>query len=148
LGDNSNDNNNNNIEALEALGLESGENFLKSYLERFYAAFGVPQESLWIWYRDTKNIDVAAAATFYEVLRSFRRRLFHTPDGYLGLGPPELLPGDLVCVLCGCSIPLLLRRVDSHYTLVGHCFVLGLMDGEAAQRVKEARAEIQCFEIH
>jgi hypothetical protein len=61
--------------------------------------------------------------------------------------PPGILSGDLVCVLSGCYLPLLLRRPDSHYVLVGHCFVLGLMDGEGVERINDGKAGIQRFEI-
>jgi len=40
--------------------------------------------------------------------------------------------GDLVCVVLGCSHPLIFRlHRPGHFTLVGPCFVYGLMDGEA-----------------
>ena len=60
-----------------------------------------------------------------------RRRFFVTANCYMGLGPTITEKGDLVCVLYGCPVPMVLWRVDSGYLLVGECFVLGLMDGEA-----------------
>lgn len=60
-----------------------------------------------------------------------RRHLFVTEDGYLGLGPRSMKNGDLVCVILGCEVPLVLRRVASHCVIVGECFMLKIMDGEA-----------------
>ena len=74
-------------------------------------------------------------------------RLFHTSDGYLGLAPRNLLPGDLICALQNCSFPVLLRKRESHYVHVGPCFVLGLMNGEAEKLIEEGHTFIQEFVI-
>ncbi|EPE30510.1 hypothetical protein GLAREA_03477 [Glarea lozoyensis ATCC 20868] len=59
------------------------------------------------------------------------RMMFSLPKGYFGVGPEGMRVGDLVCVVWGCDSPVVLRRLEDHYVLVGNCFVLGLMDGEA-----------------
>ncbi|KAH8745963.1 heterokaryon incompatibility protein-domain-containing protein [Hyaloscypha sp. PMI_1271] len=76
-------------------------------------------------------------------------RIFETESGYLGLGPPEMLRDDVVCVLCQSSVPVILRRVDSHYIHVGSSFVLGLMEGEARERylIESSTSDLQEFEI-
>ncbi|KAE9367455.1 hypothetical protein N431DRAFT_486559 [Stipitochalara longipes BDJ] len=51
-------------------------------------------------------------------------------SGYMGLAPQWTQVGDQVCVLPGCCFPVVLRYVEGCYSLVGKCFVLGLMDGE------------------
>ncbi|KAK7898062.1 hypothetical protein LTR67_004694 [Exophiala xenobiotica] len=48
----------------------------------------------------------------------------------ISLCPPETSTGDIVCILYGCSVPVVLRPQSSYYTLVGECFVYGFMDGE------------------
>jgi hypothetical protein len=54
-----------------------------------------------------------------------------------GLAPPKTTNGDIVCVLFGCSVPVVLRKcqtnnsTDDKYTFVGECYVHGMMDGEA-----------------
>jgi hypothetical protein len=134
------------VESPEPLGLESGENFWRSYFKRFYGALGLPAASLWNLSKEAQN-KATVMPVFRQLLRMLPMHLFHTANGYLGFGPSKVLPGDLVCVLNECGIPLLLRRVESHYILVGQCFVLGLMDGEGSQRVKNGKADIQGFEI-
>lgn len=75
------------------------------------------------------------------------RRGFSTKKGYLGVGPPGLLQGDIVSVLQGFRLPVILRKVGSQYVLVGTCFVLGLMDEEAMQAVEQGSAQLQEIEI-
>ncbi len=59
-----------------------------------------------------------------------------TQNGLLGLGPPTVQSGDLICIIMGARTPFLLRATVAHrgskptYHLVGECYVHGLMDGE------------------
>ncbi|KAF2792951.1 HET-domain-containing protein [Melanomma pulvis-pyrius CBS 109.77] len=66
-------------------------------------------------------------------LRISRRAFFVTEKGYFGIGPPGGRDGDCVCLLGGCSVPLVLRKVREEWEVVGECFVCGIMDGEVAQ---------------
>ncbi|KAB2111674.1 hypothetical protein AG0111_0g1732 [Alternaria gaisen] len=65
---------------------------------------------------------------------SWRRRFFITQNGHMGLGPPHMLPGDIIAILLGGNVPFCLRNVPDapkgHYTLVGDIYVHDLMDGE------------------
>jgi hypothetical protein len=55
----------------------------------------------------------------------------------IGLGSRYIESGDLVCILFGCSVPVILRKVtrlylgNVSYHFVGECFVYEKMDGEA-----------------
>ncbi|KAK0130271.1 hypothetical protein ONS96_000794 [Cadophora gregata f. sp. sojae] len=53
----------------------------------------------------------------------------------LGLAPPNTQEGDTVCILYGCSVPVILRKVadgeSMYHELIGECFLYGMMDGEA-----------------
>ena len=73
--------------------------------------------------------------------------IFETPLGFLGLAPRGGLPGDIVCVLKDCGVPVILRKVDSHYLFVGTAFVLGLMDGEARRFVEGGLKVPEVLEI-
>ena len=68
-------------------------------------------------------------------IRSDERSLF-------GLGPKRTHLGDLICVLFGCSVPVILRpQMNSsgfdimHYEIVGEAYIHGMMDGEAISKV-------------
>jgi hypothetical protein len=59
------------------------------------------------------------------------RRLFTTPQKWLGLGPESLEQGDEVWLLKNTDTPFILRPYgDSQYTLVGEAYVHGIMHGE------------------
>lgn len=49
----------------------------------------------------------------------------------MGLAPVGSMPGDAICVVQGCSIPLVMRPKGDHWILIGESYVHGIMDGEA-----------------
>jgi hypothetical protein len=58
--------------------------------------------------------------------------LFKTTKGYFGMSFVDIMPGDKVCVLLGCSYTVILREQPSGKHLFVACaYVHGLMDGEA-----------------
>jgi hypothetical protein len=77
------------------------------------------------------------------------RRVFHTANGLTGLGPQCTQPGDVVTILYGCSLPMVMRSLPElpkgSYSLLGHSYVYGMMDGEAVQRHKEMGLEDDVF---
>jgi hypothetical protein len=61
----------------------------------------------------------------------------------VGFGPKTITEGDVVCILFGCSVPVILRSVQEgpreKYQLIGECYVHGHMEGERfAGRVLES----------
>ena len=66
---------------------------------------------------------------------TFCRRIFTTEKGYIGVGPADACQGDILCILPGCSVPLVLRRRQWHHELIGDCYVHGIMDGEVIDRM-------------
>ena len=73
---------------------------------------------------------------------------FETHEGYVGRGPPHMRVDDVVCVVKGCGMPILLRKVgEGYYHHIGPCFLEGLMNGEARGFLLEGRAEVEIFRI-
>ena len=72
------------------------------------------------------------------------RRLFVTAKGHTGLGPVEVQEENLVAVLLGGQVPFVLCRRNEHFSLVGECYVYGLMNGEA---VEDPDIEMSGFSI-
>jgi hypothetical protein len=73
----------------------------------------------------------------------------------VGLGSRHIRESDLVCILFGCSVPVVLREIressDRTYyvKLMGECFVYGMMDGEAfaGLKPKDIEHRTALFEI-
>ncbi|KAK4199515.1 heterokaryon incompatibility protein-domain-containing protein [Triangularia verruculosa] len=75
------------------------------------------------------------------------RKLFITDNGALGLGPADIREDDTVAVLLGAPVPHILRKkppsghdmsaANHLYTLVGECFVEGIMAGEALNHLQD-----------
>jgi len=87
--------------------------------------------------------EVRAMAWISQIVSNIRyRKLFLSPSGILGLAPQAIKQGDKICILLGCSSPVMLRPVDDHYILLGSAYVDGYMTGEALNKV-----EIQEFKI-
>ncbi|ETS78454.1 hypothetical protein PFICI_10516 [Pestalotiopsis fici W106-1] len=74
---------------------------------------------------------------------TMQRKLLVTASGLIGMAPPHARKGDIVCVLLGCSVPVMLRelRADQQfaYSFVGECYIHGIMDGEVADWGRELR---------
>ncbi|KAL9617980.1 MAG: hypothetical protein Q9160_007285 [Pyrenula sp. 1 TL-2023] len=64
------------------------------------------------------------------------RRLMTTEKGHIGMVPTEARKRDLICVLFGCSVPMILRRAanERSYTFIGECYLHGFMNGEVFNR--------------
>jgi hypothetical protein len=80
----------------------------------------------------------------------FDYRFFHTKKGLLGISKGGAQPGDQVCILRGCKVPVLLRKAkeESWYEVADTCFILGYMDGEVAEQYSAGLLRKQVFEIH
>ncbi|KAK8131221.1 HET-domain-containing protein [Apiospora sp. TS-2023a] len=60
------------------------------------------------------------------------RQFFRAQDGDFGLVPSVAQPGDQICVLVGCAIPILLRPgTDGTFAVIGECFMLSSTGGQA-----------------
>lgn len=74
------------------------------------------------------------------------RSFFITEKGRMGIGPRSIRPSDLVTIISGASMPLILRKIETHYIsnpyidgengtstryiVVGPTYTHGLMSGE------------------
>ncbi|KAI3326306.1 hypothetical protein HD806DRAFT_532954 [Xylariaceae sp. AK1471] len=59
-----------------------------------------------------------------------------TENGRFGQMPLDSLPGDCICVLVGGEVPFVIRPTGcGTYTLIGECYVDGIMDGETFEAI-------------
>ena len=68
---------------------------------------------------------------------------FLTAKGYMGIGCRGIRKDDVVCVLLGCDMPLIIRKMEDYYLLVGNAYIYGLMNGEALQDIQESKAIVE-----
>lgn len=70
-------------------------------------------------------------------------------EGHFGMAPWRVQKGDKICVLLGCSIPLVLRpRLDTNsYEVIGECYLHGFMNGEVLGDLDGERVNIEEFEF-
>ncbi|TLD15991.1 uncharacterized protein PgNI_01900 [Pyricularia grisea] len=99
-------------------------------------------------------------ATFHELRASLRRALRNrrfvvTRKGYFGLVPHWTKPGDEVCMLNGCDVPYIIRRVgyegggqgmaaSYRFHFLGESYIHGMMNEEALA-MKELESEELVF---
>lgn len=142
-------------EHLFGLGIEVDQGFAESLQKHFFGSGEELPPSWWgmaAW--DIVNhSEELATSQFYSsqflttVYAAIKRQVFITTKGYLGLGPPGMQSTDLVCALLDCKYPVVLRKYESHFLLVGVCFVLGLMDGEALKEKENGGLGLEELEI-
>lgn len=83
---------------------------------------------------DESILDTFLNRFFDTIVRMFFR-LMITGKGRIGLASEKASKGDLVCVLFGCSVPVLLRQCQNRdgedvFMFVGECFLDGIMEGQ------------------
>ncbi|KAF1850140.1 uncharacterized protein K460DRAFT_422571 [Cucurbitaria berberidis CBS 394.84] len=75
---------------------------------------------------------------FFDIVERMSLRLMTSCNGRIGMVPQRAIKGDLICVLFGCSVPILLRRTEhkEEFIVIGECFVEKCMEGEALDECK------------
>lgn len=69
-----------------------------------------------------------------------------------GLGPPDVLSADRICILFGCSVPCVLRPMELgdgtiYYKFIGEAYIYGRMDGEAILKLGEEAVKTKTKEF-
>ena len=110
---------------------------------------------------DTSNLiewplDNGNSSTMTAFLRrvqavTWNRRLICTEGNSLGLAPPETREDDIVCVIFGCSVPVILRENgDDTAEFIGECYINSIeavMDGQAAELALAGKYPIVNFKL-
>ncbi|KAE9366851.1 HET-domain-containing protein [Stipitochalara longipes BDJ] len=82
------------------------------------------------------------------VKTSVGRRFMICENDMLCLGSGYATHRDLICVLLGCTTPVILRERKDHYTYVGDVYADGYMYGEAIEELNDGARQLQTFELH
>jgi len=106
--------------------------------------------------KDVQITSLSVPSFFTEFVKRMQRviwnkKLIRTSRGYLGLAPASAKAGDLICILYGCTVPVILTQPlpSSRYShiLHGDCYVHGMMDGEALGVQKDYALPSRSFNI-
>ena len=116
---------------IESLSKRAAESIPKPRVPLFDLSDG---ESFLARFRDTTKMN---------------RRLLISVKGMLGMAPIKAKKGDVICVLFGCSVPLLLRQRHSQeeYEFIGECYLDGYMNGEALDSMEAECDSLWTFRI-
>lgn len=83
--------------------------------------------------RDPSVVRASAYQHAFETAKSYRR-FFVTDSGLMGLGPRSLEIHDRLVILFGSNWPVLIYQQDDYYSVIGTCYVHGIMDGEVVRK--------------
>ena len=110
------------------------------YLTTFQETMPAKNEDHRSWLQDISRVfaGFVESRSLVTKLRCF----FVSSTGYMGIGPLAARDGDIICVIPGCNVPLMIRKKDEYYTLVGGCFIWGLMRGEGMEAGSEAVTQV------
>lgn len=93
----------------------------------------------------TENIEAQRSTVSAASLRMHNKRFTLSRNEKLAcLAPANARRGDSICLLLGCNYPVLLRKTESYYVLIGEIYVDGIMYGETSFKGKE----LVDFQIH
>jgi hypothetical protein len=134
------------IPALEKVGvMKDGE-----CTPLFYQTFpGLGSSSIWVsrktwqplmWDHLDPTKQLTGAYAYSSIVETIGNSLGYTFS-------PDVRKGDKVCVINGCDFPVLLRQEGSSYSFVGQCYVQGLVDGKAAEMVRNGERMIEQLAI-
>lgn len=75
------------------------------------------------------------------------RKFVITERGCMGFAQPGTRVGDGVCILHGCSVPLIVRPDEGEYVIVGDCYLRGMMQGEMVSRQEDGEFPLENFKF-
>ncbi|KAK1993787.1 hypothetical protein LX36DRAFT_585648 [Colletotrichum falcatum] len=85
-----------------------------------------------------QTVDMTRNSTDTESKAYHEFTLSRGANGWIGFGPDTMRKGDVIAVLSGGDVPFVLRPIqDGHYTLIGECYVEGIMYGEMVKAQME-----------
>jgi hypothetical protein len=89
------------------------------------------------------------AAEFLDRVRSStgKRRFVITKERRMGLVPARSQSNDMICILLGCTVPVVLRQAGANFRFLGESYVNDLMKGEAISGIATGLFALQEFQI-
>ncbi|KAN0110166.1 Heterokaryon incompatibility protein (HET) domain containing protein [Hyaloscypha variabilis] len=110
---------------------------LSEQLGRLSSSTTIPKENALHLEQHTRAYDFAARSACRG------RRLVVTSRGFVGLCPRYTQEGDVICILSGAKAPFVLRKSGECYTMIGECYVDGIMYGETFTSAFDTRGPLR-----
>jgi hypothetical protein len=84
---------------------------------------------------------------FLERLRvcTWNRKLIKTSGGNLGLAPAKTKTKDIICIIMGCSLPVVLRYSGGNFIVIGAVYISGISDGDAMKGLRDGEYSLRNF---
>ena len=73
------------------------------------------------------------------------RKVIGSVENQLVWSAHEARAGDEICVLLGCDYPVILRRQEIYYKVIGECYIYGRKDGHLMDSLKAGRYTLDSF---
>jgi hypothetical protein len=127
------------------------DSFFKVVVAGKYSWENTPYTDKALFKMGLKETDfgITACSPLFQRIRPacYGRRLIWTDTGKLGLVPRNTEASDMICVLFGCSVPVILRPKDGRYIVIGECYIDGMMNGEAVLEYEMGKYQKMMFDI-
>jgi hypothetical protein len=89
-------------------------------IELLKTAPNVPPDQRRAFLKSFSSYSIKETSYMSRMIVMHNRLPCRSKQGYVGLGPANMLPNDIICILMGAQVPYVLRPVESHrYRLVG-----------------------------
>lgn len=132
------------------LGDSDGEKFITTEDRRIDDMLGLDRGSE-VSSRDCpmdERAEMAWELYYHYNATTTNRKIFKTALGRMGFGPIGLEEGDRIVVLFGSRVPFVMGDRGYGDVVVGHCYVRGIMQGEAVRKMEAQGREPEIFDIH
>jgi hypothetical protein len=73
--------------------------------------------------------------------------LIRTKEGYIGSALSETQQGDFIVILLEYKVPLVIKRCERHYVLIGACYIYSMMDGDVMAGVENNTVFLPTFKF-
>ena len=131
------------------LGVSIDDDFPESFFNLFFPGLSFEKNGSLekFWHQDELRLEMETGILLRTKLVQVYFRFTEMEGGHLGLAPRFSRPGDLVAILQGCQVPVILRKHEDHYTLIGPSIVPRLMEGEGKELYETGAARFEEIQI-
>jgi hypothetical protein len=113
---------------------------------RFYLSSSIRGSTLESSEREFNDLALSTDPSLQSYLRAIRvtqfwRRMMVTSRGFVGAAHRQSQTGDSIVLLKGATLPMVLRKCEGGWRIVGEAYVQGIMNGEFWNKQKEGDFE-------